>query len=64
MWKMQKKKQKLEEFYVNRAKNDGRQACCISCQKKYHNNKWYIKNKKQLIEKNYTRKKKNEKSKL
>ena len=51
-----KKKKQIEEFYRNRAKHDGRQASCIPCQKKYHNNKWYIKNKKQLIEKNYTRK--------
>mgnify|MGYP003660275711 FL=1 len=30
-----------KEFYINRAKPDGRQYSCKACQKKYHNDTWY-----------------------
>ena len=30
-----------KEFYINRAKPDGRQYSCKVCQKKYHNDTWY-----------------------
>ena len=30
-----------KEFYINRAKPDGRQYLCKICQKKYHNDTWY-----------------------
>ena len=38
------------EFYINRAKKDGRQYSCIECQKDYHNNKWYVKKKEERVE--------------
>ena len=30
-----------KEFYINRAKPDGRQYSCKDCQKTYHNDTWY-----------------------
>jgi len=37
------------EFYRNRKKPDGRQNCCIVCQKYYHNSEWYVKNREKRI---------------
>ena len=46
----------LEDFYLNRAKHDGRQTRCKECQKTYHNKLWYKENRKKVIEYNKKRK--------
>ena len=38
------------DFYVNRAKKDGRQYFCKKCQNDYHNNKWYKKKKVERVQ--------------
>jgi len=38
-----------KEFYINRAKKDGRQYFCKECQRDYHNNTWYIKKRKDRL---------------
>ena len=45
-----KEEKPRKEFYINRAKPDGRQYSCIPCQKKYHNDVWYESKRQHRIE--------------
>ena len=45
-----------KDFYINRQKADGRQYSCKKCQKKYHNQQWYIKNREKRLKQTKERK--------
>lgn len=45
-----KEEKPRKEFYINRAKPDGRQYSCKVCQRRYHNDTWYESHRKHRIQ--------------